>query len=349
MLRKTSSCLPQIALISAEIHLKSISAILRNLRETRFVRNIRYNDMVKKMKVLSIAIGGMIFLNSCIVKTKAPVDDGAYYQEIESWHQQRVENSLKGQQGWLNLVGLFWLKDGSNTFGSDQSNDLVFPDKMPGKAGVFILQNGEVRMQLTKGIQVECEGLSVSDKVLYYPDSTYFPIAIYGSIQYHVVKRADELGIRVRDLQSDAIVRFKGVDRYAVDTLWRLKAHFEPAGQSRKLEITNIVGQTYMQSSPGTLVFNIEGTTYKLDVLDEGGEDYFVIFGDNTNEEITYPSGRYMYVKKPDEAGNVVVDFNKAYNPPCAFTDYATCPLPPRQNILDVEITAGEKKYTLHE
>ena len=301
------------------------------------------------MEKVNITLAVLIILSSCMVKTQSQLDSGAYFDEIDNWHQHRVENSLKGPQGWLNLAGLYWLKEGSNTFGSDQDNDLVFPDKMPGKTGSFILQNGEVRMQLAEGVVVQCEGQPVSAKVLYYPDSAYFPVSTYGSIQYHVVRRAGELGIRVRDLESGAVVQFKGVDRYPVDPRWRLKASFEAADPSRTLEVTNIVGQTYPQSSPGTLVFNIDGETYKLDVLDEGGEEYFVIFGDNTNGESTYPSGRYMYVKKPDEAGNVMVDFNKSYNPPCAFTDYATCPLPPRQNILDVDIPAGEKKYTLHD
>lgn len=305
--------------------------------------------MVMNIKRLSILIGGIILWNSCMVRTKLPLEDAAYYQNIEVWHQQRVANSLKGPHGWLNLVGLYWLKEGTNTFGSDSSNDLIFPDKMPAKAGTFILKNGEVRMQLTENINVECEGQAVSDKVLYYSDSAYFPVAHYGPIQYHVVKRAGELGIRVRNLQSDAVLQFKGIERFPVDTRWRLNAQFEPASQSRKLEVTNIIGQTYLQASPGALVFNIDGTTYKLDVLDEGGEEYFVIFGDNTNGDITYPSGRYLYVNKPDSVGKVVLDFNKAYNPPCAFTDYATCPIPPRQNILDVDIIAGEKNYTLHE
>ena len=305
--------------------------------------------MIRQVKLWSLVMGGLMALNSCSVKSKSTLDNDSYFQEIESWHRHRVANSLQGPQGWLNLTGLYWLKEGINTFGSDPASDLIFPDKMPGQAGDFIVRQGEVRMQLAAGVLVEFDGKTVSEEILYFPDSAYFPVMHYGPVQFHVVKRAGELGIRVRDLQSDALAQFKGVDRFPVDLKWRLQAHFEPAEQSRKLQVTNIVGQTYDQASPGTLVFDIAGTAYRLDVLDEGGEEYFVIFGDNTNGDITYPSGRYMYVSKPDENGNVVVDFNKAYNPPCAFTDYATCPLPPRQNILDVDITAGEKKYTLHD
>jgi uncharacterized protein (DUF1684 family) len=157
------------------------------------------------------------------------------------------------------------------------------------------------------------------------------------------------LGVRVRDLESAAVANFNGVDRYDVDPVWNVEASFEKYEPIKQISITNILGQTYTQPCPGALVFKIKDTTYRLDAIEDGTPgEYFIIFGDKTNEHETYPSGRYMYVKKEDENKKVVVDFNKSYNPPCAFTEFATCPLPPKQNVLNVAITAGEKNFGIH-
>ncbi|MEQ9289738.1 MAG: DUF1684 domain-containing protein, partial [Cyclobacteriaceae bacterium] len=157
------------------------------------------------------------------------------------------------------------------------------------------------------------------------------------------------LGVRVRDLESEAVKNFTGVERYPIDPVWRVEATWEKYEPIKYIDITNILGQTYQSPCPGALVFTIDEVEYRLDAIDDGTEgEYYILFGDKTNETETYPSGRYMYVKYPDEAGKVIVDFNKGYNPPCAFTEYATCPLPPRQNALNLTITAGEKNFGHH-
>lgn len=289
----------------------------------------------------------IVALVSCSPK-KAAVDPVAYTAEIEVWHQKRVEN-LKGPNGWLNVSGLYWLNPGINTFGSGEKNSIVFPaGKIPEFAGFFMLQQSTVLINVVADVGITSKGQPVTERIIYHPDSARSTVLDFGSLQWFVIKRDTKLGIRLRDFKNQVIENFKGIDRFPVDVQWRLEAKFEKADSSRTIPITNVLGQTTDQPSPGTLVFTMEDKTCRLDVLDEGGEEYFVIFGDLTNTKETYGAGRYVYVKKPDVDGNTVLDFNKAYNPPCAFTEFATCPLPPKQNILDAAVTSGEKNYLTH-
>ncbi len=286
-------------------------------------------------------------LCSCTSK-KVAVDPVTYAAEVEAWHQKRVED-LKGPNGWLNVSGLYWLNEGINTFGSGEKNNIVFPaGKIPEFAGFFMLQQNTVLIDVAADVAITSKGQPVNEKIIYHPDSSHNTVLDYGSLQWFVIKRDTKYGIRLRDFKNSAIENFKGIDRFPVDVQWRLEAKFENADSSRTIPITNVLGQTTEQPSPGTLVFTIQDKTYRLDALDEGGDEYFIIFGDPTNTKETYGAGRYAYVKKPDADGNTVLDFNKTYNPPCAFTEFATCPLPPKQNILDIAVTAGEKNYLHH-
>lgn len=278
---------------------------------------------------------------------EASIDDAAYKLEIEAWHQKRVE-SLKGPKGWLNLAGLFWLNDGINTFGSGERNNIIFPaGKIPERAGFFTNKLGVVSLDVAPSLEIKVDGVPLKRAVVFHIDSTKNPVQTHGSLEWFIIRRDAKLGVRLRDLEHPAVAAFHGIERYDIDKTWRLEADFEVADTSRTVQITNVLGQTYSQRSPGTLKFTVKGRTHRLDVLDEGGEEYFVIFGDDTNAKETYGSGRYMYVAKPVK-GRTILDFNKAYNPPCAFTEFATCPLPPRQNILKIAVTAGEKNFQLH-
>lgn len=301
--------------------------------------------MENKIQILFLL--GVVF--ACGSKENVPaIDPIIHKNEIDSWHQKRIE-SLKGPTGWLNLAGLFWLKEGINSFGSGTGNDLIFPEnKIPEQAGYFLLKDNSVIVNSMPGVEIMSLGQNVLSTIAYPVDSGRAPIFEYGSLKWFIIKRDNQFGVRLRDLEHPALEKFQGIDRYPVDLAWRLEARFEKADSSRTIEITNILGMTGPQKSPGTLVFEIDDQEYRFDVIDEGGEDLFVIFGDDTNANETYGAGRYMYVSKPDENGKIILDFNKAYNPPCAFTEFATCPLPPKQNILSLEITAGEKNYGSH-
>jgi uncharacterized protein (DUF1684 family) len=277
-----------------------------------------------------------------------PFDSTAYLTEIDAWHKKRVED-LRGPRGWLNIAGLYWLKEGINTFGSSKENDVVFPDgKIEPKAGVFILKGGQVTVKVSPGVAVMSGGQRIKSLVVYPPDSSRAVVMKHDSLEWFIVKRDDKYGVRLRDFQSPSIAAFHGIERYEVNPTWRVAASLERADSSKMIEITNVLGQTFQQRSPGTLVFYLDGKKYSLDALDEGGDEYFMIFGDPTNARETYGAGRYLYVSQADSAGRTFIDFNKAYNPPCAFTPFATCPLPPKQNILDLPVTAGEKNYGDH-
>lgn len=295
---------------------------------------------------MRIVVGLALVIFSCTSskQDEPPLDIVAYKAEIESWHQERVEG-LKGNNGWLNLAGLFWLKDGVSTFGSDDSNDLVFPkEKIPGKAGVFLLQNGIVTMTALPQVEILANEQPIKSAVVFHPDSTRQPRLAYGDLQWFIIKRDDQYGVRLRDLNSNAVAEFQGIDRYEVDPSYRVEARLEVPSAPKKIDITNVLGQTTAQESPGTLVFTLDEQQYRLDALVEE-EELFIIFGDPTNDKETYPSGRYVYASMPGADGKTILDFNKAYNPPCAFTPFATCPLPPAQNVLPIAITAGEKNY----
>jgi uncharacterized protein len=290
----------------------------------------------------------LILLIACSKKTESLLDLTKYKSEIDSWHGKRIVD-LKSETGWLNLAGLFWLKEGINTFGSDPSNDLIFPeDKIPPRAGFFLVKQGVVQINVMAGVAVMNDSMIVKEEIIFHPDSINSQILTHGDLQWFVIKRDDQVGIRLRDLKSKGVQDFLGIERYEVDPAWRVEANLVVPVKQKKISITNVLGQTTDLISPGTLTFELHGQTYTLDALEGGKDELFVIFGDPTNELETYPSGRYLYVKIPDAQGKWLVDFNQSINPPCAFTPFATCPLPPAQNILPIAIKAGEKNYGVH-
>jgi uncharacterized protein (DUF1684 family) len=287
-------------------------------------------------------------ITSCSVKEKIDfISDAIYETEIIEWQQKRNAYQVN-EEGWVNLAGLFWLKEGINTFGSGKENDLVFPGgRIAERGGFMLLKQGVVTLESAPGVSIGLNDSAVSSGVLYHPDSSRI-IAGHGSLRWFVIRRGDQYGVRLRDFENPLLKSFTRIECFPIDPKWRLEGRVEWADSSRIIEVTNVLGQTGPQRSVGTLVFDYDGNEYRLDVLDEGGDEFFIIFGDETNARETYGAGRYMYVPVPKEGDRVIIDFNKAYNPPCAFTEFATCPLPPKQNILPFAIPAGEKNYGTH-
>ncbi|WP_299702957.1 DUF1684 domain-containing protein [uncultured Pontibacter sp.] len=267
-----------------------------------------------------------------------------YINLIDEWHRER-EAKLKAPDGWLTLAGLYWLQEGENTFGSGAGHDLTFPaGKIPGNAGVITLEDDRVSTSIAKGVEVLLNGRPVKEVSLFGPGLDTIPQLTHGSLTWFVIKRGDKYGIRLRDLENDALIHFKGITRFPVNAAWRVEAKLEPHPTPKQIPITNIVGQTTLRDSPGTLVFELDGRQHRLDALMEG-EELFIVFADKTNGLETYGAGRYLYAEKPRPDGTTILDFNKSINPPCDFVSYATCPLPPRQNLLTVSVEAGEKSY----
>mgnify|MGYP000128342709 FL=1 len=225
---------------------------------------------------------------------------------------------------------------------SDESIPSFHHPNFPAFLGKFIVSDKEVKWVTSPGNQVNLRDRKIDELVVFHVDSSSNPSLSFSTFKWSIIKRESKIGVRFRDLNHPALTALTHINRYDANQRWKINAKLETSLFST-VAITNVLGQTTQQSSPGKLVFEVNQKTYKLDVIDEGPGDMFVIFGDETNGDETYHTGRFMYVKRPDENGNTIIDFNKSFNPPCAFTAFATCPIPPKQNILPFKIEAGEK------
>lgn len=263
-------------------------------------------------------------------------------QEIEQYRKERLEH-LQAPNGWLSLVGLEWLQPGRTSFGSARSNTILLPGG-PAVAGVFELKDGVVTLDPKSGVTID--GKPATRTILQNDASPNPTIVQVGTTTLQIIERSGRIGVRMKDPNAPTRKNFKGLTFYPIADKYRVEATAIPYKPQRQLKIVNVLGMTEPMTAPAQLKFKLNGKTFTLDpVLEEGAEWWFVIFGDETNGKTTYGAGRYLYVKPPDANGKTFIDFNTAYNPPCSFTAYATCPLPPKQNKLAVKIEAGEKKY----
>jgi uncharacterized protein (DUF1684 family) len=302
---------------------------------------------MRKCSIVTI----LTFLSLTIL-VSSNAQNNTYFAEVEQWHSIRIAE-LKQPNGWLNLEGLFWLKKGTNSFGSATTNDLVYNNPaFPKYLGDFIYEDGKVFWKdagKEKIIIKDNAGLVVANSeilnLLTATEGKY--ISQWKDFIWVVIQREDKVGLRFRNLKAKTLLEFKGIERFSVDAKWLIKAKVIPQNPN-PLMIMNVLGQNTAQKHGGQLEFDIEGKTYRLDAIDEGGKKLLVTFADATSGETTYGSGRFLYIDKPDANGYTYIDFNNAYNPPCAFTEFATCPLPPPQNRLNISISAGEKKYGQH-
>ena len=301
---------------------------------------------MRKCSIVTI----LTFLSLTIL-VSSNAQNNTYFAEVEQWHRIRIAE-LKQPNGWLNLEGLFWLKKGTNSFGSATTNDLVYNNPaFPKHLGDFIYEDGKVYWKdgITEKITINDGDLVLENSqklnLLTATEGKY--ISQWKDFIWVVIQREDKVGLRFRNLKAKTLLEFKGIERFSVDAKWLIKAKVIPQNQN-PLMIMNVLGQNTAQKHGGQLEFDIEGKTYRLDAIDEGGKKLLVTFADATSGETTYGSGRFLYIDKPDANGYTYIDFNNAYNPPCAFTEFATCPLPPPQNRLNISISAGEKKYGQH-
>lgn len=279
-----------------------------------------------------------------------PVDPSAHRSEIEAWQKNRVVR-LQAEDGWLSLVGLHWLQEGETQFGSAEGSKIPMPARIPARAGTFTLHDGTVVMTADPAAGLTIDGKPVATPIELRDDTAEGgpTVVSRGSIRFQIIKRGDRFGVRIKDPESDARTHFRGLESFPIDGKWRVEARFEPYDPPKKIPITNVLGMTSEEVSPGALVFRLGGTEYRLDpILEQGETDLFIIFKDPTSRDTTYQAGRYLYASPAGADGKVIVDFNRAYNPPCAFTAFATCPLPPPQNVLPIRIEAGEKRYGGH-
>ncbi len=272
----------------------------------------------------------------------------AYRQEIDQWRKAR-EARLAAEGGWLTVVGLDWLAEGENAFGSDPKNPVPFPaGKGPAKAGVLVLSAGQVTVKAAPGSGLTLDGRPVAEHRLRTDAEGKPDVLRLGSLTFHIIKRGDRFGVRLKDADSEARRSFKGVPAFPAKPEYRVEGTFVPYDPPKQIPIVNVLGLVEPMRCPGRVEFQLGGRKLSLEpVLEEGETDLFFIFRDGTSGKGTYPAGRFLYAA-PAKAGKVLLDFNQAVNPPCAFTDFATCPLPPRQNWLPLPVEAGEKAYGHH-
>jgi uncharacterized protein len=270
----------------------------------------------------------------------------AEQQTIDAWRARRVA-ALTSDSGWLTLVGLYWLHEGDNSFGRDAGNALVLDNPaLPGRCGTFVLRGHSVRFSAASGSPVKHAGQPV-DSLELTADTAGDPTVLeVGSLRFFVIERAGNLGVRVRDLSNPHRTGFQGFSYFPVSTAWVFDARFEAYQPVHHIRIINILGMEQEYVSPGAVVFVKDGREWRLDTVLEqpGDQELFIMFADATSGHESYGAGRFLYVPLPT-AGRTRLDFNESYNPPCALNDFATCPLPPPQNRLQLRVEAGEKTY----
>lgn len=308
--------------------------------------------MREKTSRWSLALGRPLNLFGCIVATclitigavaiKPP--DAAYVKDFEKWKAELVDD-LK--QNWIPLAGLFWLKPGENVFGSNSENPIVLPSG-PAKAGKFIRQGNTVTVEFDRGIEAKIDGKVQTHATVQSDDSGHPNLIEFGTLTMRLIKRGDRLGIRVKDLNSAAVRNYKGPVFFPLDMNYRVTGTFVPSDGKRTVDVPNVLGDVTPVPITGEVHFKLNGQDLTLTAL--GGDPAkglsFVI-GDLSGKTDTYPGGRFLETDAVVD-GRVIVDFNRAYNPPCAVTAYATCPLAPKENRLPVAVAAGEKYDRKH-
>lgn len=286
----------------------------------------------------------IVLLTLASVAATAASKYDTYAASIRAWQEHR-DKGLRSPDSWLTLAGLFWLERGRKvTIGSSEQADLPLAHtSAPGVIGTLELSNGKVLFSNNAGPAVTVDSKSITGTVALSASDDNPSVVRVGSISFYPIKRIDRIGIRVKNNDSAVLRNFKGMQYFPIDAALHF-SHAKLISDPKKVPILNVLGQTDLEDSPGVVEFTYERQTYQLRPIYEG-KSLFFLFKDATNGRTTYHAGRMLNTPLPVN-GIVDLDFNKAYNPPCVFTNYATCPLPPKQNELPFPVKAGEKTYT---
>ena len=267
--------------------------------------------------------------------------DPAYVKQVLDW-RAKAEQGLRRDNGWLTLAGRYPLKQGENTFGTAKTNDIVFPPGLgPNGMGSVWVEPGQVRVKLVEGFRMKAWDGEFSERTMQIGEKPEWVSA--GRAAFQVIERGGRYILRLADNQSEVRKGFGGRTWYDVDDNFRVAATYVPYETPKKIPIVNVLDEVSDELAQGYVKFEIGGRPYTLDAFDDDG-GLFIIFKDRTAGDTTYGSGRFLYVQEKPRPGEVFrFDLNRAYNPPCAFSEFTTCPLPPKQNILNTRIEAGEK------
>jgi len=309
-----------------------------------YPRRFRGFNLMRQLMGLALSTG--VLVTSPLLADEpvvADVQTENYQQAIEAWRTSR-DQRLKQPDGWLTLVGLEWLKEGNNRIGSAADNDILLSGG-PAYWGSVVLQDGQLSFSNSDPDLVKINNEPLTEAVLIADTEAEPSIISSGTLSINVIKR-ESYALRIKDSQARALLNFKGVDNYPIDESWRIDGRFTRAEAGTVVEIINVLGQVDESPVFGTFEFDKDGKTYSLlGIGDDDSESLWFMFTDRTSGHGTYGAGRYLYSDAMPENGRLTVDFNKAYNPPCAFNPYSTCPIPPPQNRMDLWVTAGEKDF----
>jgi uncharacterized protein len=286
-----------------------------------------------------ILIGFVVIGASLLMCNDTPSD---YSQQILAWQRHR-EAGLHSPTGWLTLAGLFWLKPGDSTIGSGETSDFLLPQHAPSQVGVFHVSGNDVSFTNLGGASVTLNQAPVKGTVdlKHDVDDDKSDEIQAGPVLFYVIDRDGQLAVRVKDRSSETLKNFKGTEFFPINPAFRFEAKFIP--ESKMIPVPNVQGKTEMEESPGVVEFEHEGKVFRLRPIYEG-KTLFFIFKDETSRKETYQGGRMVNTPLP-QLGKVVLDFNKAYSPPCMFSPYATCPWPLKENSLPFRVEAGELRY----
>jgi hypothetical protein len=297
--------------------------------------------MKKRLTVWLTAPLIAVIMASCS-QSGANFDTSAYAQEVLEWRAGRMQR-LKDPYGYLTQIGLYWLQTGTYSFGSAETNDVVFDGNAPPDIGVFTVTDEGVSMTVSPGIDVRSDGVQV-EEIEVAADTTDHGVTItYDSLAWTVVERAGRYGVRLRDFEHPFVESFGPLPYFDIDPSYRVEATLRYYDEPKIVNVGTVIeGLGYHPSSPGVVEFEIGGQSFELEAY-TSGDSLFYVFGDRTSEDATYGAGRFLYSATPGEDGKTVLDFNKSYSPPCAFNDFSTCPVASPRNRLPIRIEAGEK------
>lgn len=285
----------------------------------------------------------LIFLAGCASDAIPPE---VHQAEVEAWREWRLAD-VTLEDSWLTLIDYHWIGALPVTVGSDAAASITLP-RGPALLGALSLSDaGLLVFSAEPGVSVTADGQAMTESLpVFTPDGSAV-VFRFGEMSWLVRDFQDRLAVRVRDNQAPLRTEFPGLENYPVNPEWRLSAWYEPYDPPKRFPVAIFTGGDDLEESPGRVIFQVASTEYSLDVTDTSETGYFVIFADDTNGKGSYPAGRYVWFDKPEgaESGPVILDFNKAYNPPCAFTEYATCPLPPRSHRIEAAVEAGELAF----
>ena len=285
-------------------------------------------------------ITSFVFLPGYLVASN---DDPAYEEGIQQWREARNDR-LADPNGWMTLVGLEWLEEGENSVGSAKSNDAQIPGG-PDFWGTIHLAGDSIRFEAAAGSGTSVDGKTAEEAVLVADNQGQPTMVQNGDLSFFVINR-ESYALRVKDRNAPALLAFEHVPVYDIQADWRIEGRFVRAGEGATIEIANVLGQSSDSPVFGHFEFERDGESFSLIALgSEQSQSLWFLFADKTSGRETYGAGRFLYSDGMPEGSKLVVDFNKAYNPPCAFNDYSTCPLPPQQNRMKIAVRAGEKKY----